>query len=733
MDNQKLDILRTVMDQIDLQVWYQTAPDTYGEVNQAVATFLGSDVKKIAHKNIKGIVPDEVVDEFISSSKVAFSGTQIDYETDSINQFGEKVRLKITKKPIFENNEVKLIMGVAEDITLETKMKAQLRQSQYLMNYVIEHNNSAIAVHDKDMKYLFVSQKYLEQFDVKDKHLIGKHHYELFPEIPNRWREVHKRAMQGEIITGDRDPFVRTNGKTDWTKWECRPWYEQDGSIGGIIIYTELINDQILMEKTLRERANELFLEKVQAEATLLSIGDGVITTDAKGYVTNLNMATEKLTGWSKEEALGKHFDEIFIIRNEHTGLPSENPVRKVLELRKTVELENHTMLYAKNGEVHHIEDCASPIFGQNEELIGVVLVFRDVTDKKERQKQIEYLSIHDFLTGIYNRRFFVERYEYFNKQVYLPLGVMMIDLNGLKILNDAYGHHVGDFALKEVAKTLQSLMRHAEVVARIGGDEFAILVPNASPSRLKALKEQIERQIFKIKVENIHLSLSIGYAMKEGIEDNIEEVINSAENYMYRVKLSESKSVRNKSIKAILKTLTDKYEEEKTHSKRVSQFCIKLGEHLDLSEDELKELELAGMFHDIGKISIPDAILDKPAKLTQEEFEIMKMHTENGYQILRAADEYSDLAKDALYHHERWDGLGYPSGLKGEDIPLYSRIIGLVDAYEAMTADRSYRKKLTKAQALKEIIKCAGTQFDPNLAKLFVEKVLNEKFNQTN
>ncbi|MFA6890310.1 MAG: HD domain-containing phosphohydrolase, partial [Bacilli bacterium] len=138
--------------------------------------------------------------------------------------------------------------------------------------------------------------------------------------------------------------------------------------------------------------------------------------------------------------------------------------------------------------------------------------------------------------------------------------------------------------------------------------------------------------------------------------------------------------------------------------------------------------LKQAGLFHDIGKISIPDSILNKPEKLTDEEYDIIKTHTEVGYQILRAADEYSDLAIHALHHHERWDGKGYPTALEGNDIPLFSRIICVVDAYEAMTADRPYRKRLTKEHAIAEIRKCSGTQFDPKIAKIFIEQILRKE-----
>jgi len=275
----------------------------------------------------------------------------------------------------------------------------------------------------------------------------------------------------------------------------------------------------------------------------------------------------------------------------------------------------------------------------------------------------------------------------------------------------------------------LKEIFEKKDIISRIGGDEFTVLLPNTTSKKLQDYKDKIISIVKTKRVENIELSLAIGYELMKSTTEEIDDIQKLAENQMYSHKTTEGSSVRNRAINAILLTLTDKYKTEKRHSVEVSQLCKKIGIELKLREDEIKELEQAGLFHDIGKISIPDSILNKPSKLTDEEFNIIKSHTEIGYQILRAADEYSDLAIHALHHHERWDGKGYPSGLKGNDIPLFSRIICVVDAYEAITADRPYRKKLSKAYAVTEVIKCSGSQFDPKIAKLFVKKVLQAKW----
>ncbi len=208
--------------------------------------------------------------------------------------------------------------------------------------------------------------------------------------------------------------------------------------------------------------------------------------------------------------------------------------------------------------------------------------------------------------------------------------------------------------------------------------------------------------------------------------EKGIDEILSAAENYLYRHKVTVGMSVRNHAIKAILNTLTEKYNEEKIHSQRVGSFCKRIGIALSLSKEDVDILELAGMYHDIGKISIPDAILNKPAKLTKEEYDIIKTHTMVGYQILKAADEYSGLAEYALSHHERWDGKGYPKGLMGTEIPLYSRIINVADSFEAMTANRPYRTGMSIEDAVAEIKRCSGSQFDPDIAEIFISKVLS-------
>ena len=384
---------------------------------------------------------------------------------------------------------------------------------------------------------------------------------------------------------------------------------------------------------------------------------------------------------------------------------------------------------YVKNGQKLYFESSISPMFDEFKNVIGAVGISRDITEPMRKQKEIEYISIHDFLTGLYNRRHFVEAFTELDIEENYPLGMMMIDLNGLKILNDAYGHDTGDRALKKVADVLKSVSREDDIVCRIGGDEFAIILLNVDVVTLDTMKDSIQLRLSNILIENIPLSVAIGFEIKSNASLNLEDVIKNAENQMYRNKVTEGRSIRNSAIKAILKTLTDKFEDEKTHSTRVSELCKKMGIALHVKSDDLKELEIAGLFHDIGKISIPDEILYKPARLTKEEYEIIKTHTENGYHILRAADEYSNLAEYALSHHEHWNGQGYPRGLKGKDIPLFSRIIGIADAFEAMTSDRVYRKKMSDLEAVKEIVKFSGSQFDPELAKIFVEKVLEYPF----
>lgn len=376
-------------------------------------------------------------------------------------------------------------------------------------------------------------------------------------------------------------------------------------------------------------------------------------------------------------------------------------------------------------GKTYHYASTLSPIYDADDTIVGAVGVARNITEQYEKQKHIEYISFHDYLTGLYNRRYFSTALSKMDNEAYYPLGIMMIDVNGLKLLNDAFGHAVGDIALKQIATLLETQAYTNSVVSRIGGDEFSIVLPKASMEKMDDLKNRLLKEIQHLRVENITLSISVGYELKYDSETPIQTVMNDAENHMYRQKIIRGKGARSNAIQMILKTLNNKFQMEKDHAINVSNYCKQIGAAMNFSNDDLRELEMAGLYHDIGKISIPDELLKKPGKLTEEEMAVMRTHTESGYQILRAADEYSSLAEDALCHHEYYDGNGYPNKLKGEEIPLFSRIISVADAYDSMMSDRPYRKALTQGQAIQELLTYSGSQFDPKIVDVFVTKVL--------
>lgn len=354
-----------------------------------------------------------------------------------------------------------------------------------------------------------------------------------------------------------------------------------------------------------------------------------------------------------------------------------------------------------------------------------------DITDLKKKEDEIEYLNYHDLLTGLNNRRSYEKELEKFLQKENLPLAIVMADVNGLKLTNDAFGHLQGDNLLIEVAKVIKSHVRLEDFVARLGGDEFIILMPKSVSTDAEKLVKEINASLAQNPSHNMVVSVSFGWATKKDDNEDYINVYKRAEYRMYRKKLSEKKSKRSHSIKLIFTALQEKSVQEKEHSHRVSRYCLLIGRELGLDYKEILELETAGLMHDIGKIGIEEEILNKKGRLSSDEWRIMKRHSEIGYRILSAANEFSDISTYVLHHHERWDGTGYPHKLKGEDIPLVSRIIAIADAYDAMTSQRCYKKILTKKEAVREIIENAGKQFDPYIAKLFVEKVLKQTWTE--
>ncbi len=376
--------------------------------------------------------------------------------------------------------------------------------------------------------------------------------------------------------------------------------------------------------------------------------------------------------------------------------------------------------------EEKYIEEQYSPIFDEDGTVIGITVFSQDITDRKKYEQSILYLSYRDPLTNLHNRRYYSEELKRLDESKYYPLSIITADINGLKIMNDAFGHDAGDQLLCTVSDQLIKVFKNESRVARIGGDEFVILLPNTTKEKALNSIEEAKLAIESVRINEMNISVSFGLSTKLSDED-VEDVLKHAEDDMYSKKLFEVSSHRNETIKTILNTLHEKNPREEKHSERVSKICLRMGNALKMKSEDIKLLEAISNLHDIGKIAIDDAILNKPGKLDDKEWEQIKKHPEIGYRILATTPEYAEIAQDILSHHERYDGRGYPRGIKGENIPLRARIISIADSYDAMISERPYRTPLTHQEAIEEIRRNLGTQFDPHLGTLFIDLFSNQ------
>lgn len=458
----------------------------------------------------------------------------------------------------------------------------------------------------------------------------------------------------------------------------------------------------------------------------LKSVGDGIIVVDLQKKVTMLNHVAEEMTGWASEEAQGKDFYTIFNLSHENPACHILNPVEEVLRLDQSYALTNHAMITNRNGTQFHIEDSATPVKDSDGTTTGVVLIFRDVSERKLQNAKIEYLSFHDHLTGLYNRRFFEEELKRLDHPSYYPLSIIMGDVNSLKMTNDAFGHLAGDGLIEATGKILTSCCRSLDIVARWGGDEFVVLLPNTDEDTTKNIVERLYQEVIKTPVEQGILSISFGWETKHHFYEDVLDIFKHAESHMYRNKMMMKPRVREKSIETIMQTLYQKCEDEKQHAEAVSYYCKRIAEEMNFTEKEIEMVNTVSRLHDIGKVTIQKEVLGKNENLSGEEWKDIKRHPEVGYHIVNTAPDMAEIATAILSHHERWDGAGYPKGLSGDAIPILSRIIAIGDSYDTILSERAYKKAKTKHEAASEISRCAGSQFDPEIVAVFMNRVID-------
>lgn len=427
------------------------------------------------------------------------------------------------------------------------------------------------------------------------------------------------------------------------------------------------------------------------------------------GFVLlDMNSHFEKLTGLNKSQLESRLFKGLF------PG--AENSDFDWVGVFGQLSLRGESSCFEKYNEQN---ERWYEIVAYSYEPGHFATLIRDITENKKREDKNRYISFHDWLTGLFNRYYLEEEMKRLDTDRQLPISIIFADINGLKLVNDAFGHSFGDKQIKRAALIIKDACREEDIVSRWGGDEYAILLPQTNEEETQIICNRIIESCKNSQVNDLPIFLALGAESKNKPGITLLEIQKKAEEKMYTDKLKSYKETKSVFFRSLYSILREKSFETDTHVRRMRKIALGIGKRLNLSKPELERLAVLILLHDIGKVKIVKNILVKKGALTREEWAVIKEHPETGYRIARATEELILVAEEILCHHEHWDGSGYPRGLKGEEIPLLARIAAIADAYEVMTWDRPYKKAITPEAAADELKKLAGTQFDPQLVEL--------------
>ena len=530
--------------------------------------------------------------------------------------------------------------------------------------------------------------------------------------------DLKQRTIRGELADGFEAIRRRKDGSEFFAQVRAAPLHGKMGEITGMVGVIADISDQKKAEQALSAGEERFRRLADNARDIIFTFRKG---PDWRFEYTSPAVCT--ILGYEPEELIGQPS----VLRK----ICEKADLAELLEAVSSCREPQFTLslrVRHKSGQPVWLEAKASKVLDAGGRICAVEGIARDVTEHMRLEEQLRYMSLHDELTGLHNRRHFEREMQRAVNEGLYPVCVISSDVDGLKLVNDTMGHKQGDQMLVDYANLLETAMDRPTVISRIGGDEFALLFTSAPPRAADEAVARIEQAVQRYNSRDpvVPLSVSLGMATTSGPGTTLDDLLGQADRNMYREKIHRSTTAAHSIVGSLLAVLTAKDDVAEGHVSRVSMLSQALGEAAKLSKKELADLALLAEVHDLGKVSTPDQILFKRGPLTKHEREEVEQHSTVGYKIARASPELAHIAELILHHHEWWNGTGYPLGLSGDAIPVQCRILAIVDAYDAMTNDRPYRKAMARSAAIQELQRCSGQQFDPILTGLFV-RILTE------
>lgn len=608
-----------------------------------------------------------------------------------------------------------------KDVSKQKEVEDQLLEMNERFTEIAHQSRTVVWDLDIEGRFIYINSLSFSVFGYSPIEMLGKAFYDFIPdEYRKEYQEIMVDMMRSQEVIQDFEfPHLRKDGTTLWLISSSAPKYNDDQKIigyrGSYVDITELHNIQVALLKN-EERYR-------------------FITDNTSDVIWSLNFQSKKFTyispavmrlrGFTVEEAMNQSIEEsmsreswVFVQSELEKNLKeymlhSDQPKDNILVIE-----QDH-----KNGTKLWVEISVRFRFNELNE-IEIIGISRDVTERKKQEEEIKYLSFHDSLTGLYNRRYFDIEFDRLNTPRNHPISIITADINGLKITNDVFGHSVGDHLIQKAAQILKSGCREDDIIVRQGGDEFLILLPKTSIEDCKHIVERIYQKSKEVKDSKIVVSVSLGYATKMNIDQDINVIINHSDEMMYQNKLVESEIYKRQLLGKVMKRLYKLDPDLRRHLKSLIKLIDQYARAMNFDEQQIAQLKLAAMYHDIGKIGISENDL-RLYQSDRKKYEyLLRRQPELSYQILRPIAEYAEIANIVLAYHENYDGSGYPRSLAKQDISREAMMIHIVNEYDKLR----YNFGLSDEDVLNELMKKRGNELEPELLDQFFRMAQNNR-----